>query len=296
MPILIREKYWILETAQTAYAFGVTPRGRLVHSYWGARLPFPEDYPIPHDTDGWASFNGPGHALPEEYPAYAGPNYGEPCLKATFADGVRDTVLQFVDTEITTGELPEVRVTLRDVAYPLAVVLCYRVHAQHDLIERWVELTNTGTTPVTLERVWSALWRLPWGEEYRLSHVFGRWFEEWQLRREVLQPGVKVKESRRITTSHNASPWFAIDRGNADEDQGAVWFGVLAWGGNWKLAAEVTESGATRLGIGLNDWDFAWRLMPGETFTTPASLAGYTANGFGAASRTLHDYAREHLP
>ncbi|MCB0051535.1 MAG: alpha-galactosidase, partial [Caldilinea sp.] len=48
--------------------------------------------------------------------------------------------------------------------------------------------------------------------------------------------------------------------------------------------------------IGLNDWDFAWRLNPGETFTTPASIAGYTADGFGAASRTLHDYARTRLP
>src|SRR5690606_13531957 len=154
----------------------------------------------------------------------------------------------------------------------------------------------TGDAPITLERVWSAMWHLPWGGQYRLSHLFGRWMEEWQLRRELLQPGVKVKESRRITTSHSANPWFAIDRGGADEMQGEVWFGVLAWSGNWKLAAEVTEYGATRLGIGVNDWDFAWRLNAGETFTTPPSLAGYTAGGFGAASRTLHDYARAQLP
>ena len=76
--------------------------------------------------------------------------------------------------------------------------------------------------------------------------MFGRWFEEWQIRRELLQPGVKVKESRRITTSHTANPWFAVDRGAADEVQGEVWFGVLAWSGNWKMAAEVTEYGARR--------------------------------------------------
>ncbi len=295
MPILDRRNYWVLETDHTAYAFGINARGLLVHAYWGARLPFADDYPLPPDAGDYASWSGPSHLLPEEYPGHGGVKYTEPCLKTTFADGVRDTVLQFAGAEIVDGA-NELHVTLRDVHYPLTVMIGYRVHATHDLIERWAEIRNEGDASVTLERVWSALWHLPWGGQYRLSHLFGRWMEEWQIRRELLQPGVKVKESRRITTSHSANPWFAIDRGSADETQGETWFGVLVWSGNWKLAAEVTEYGATRLGIGVNDWDFAWRLNAGETFTTPASLAGYTTGGFGAASRTLHDYARSRLP
>ena len=185
---------------------------------------------------------------------------------------------------------------LRDKCYPLQLVLCYRLHEQYDLVERWVEIKNEGDPPINLERVFSALWHLPWGGRYRLSSVHGRWSEEWQLHRELLQTGVKMCESRRLTTSHQANPWFAADRGNADERQGEVWFGVLAWSGNWKLLAEVTDSNLTRLAIGVNDWDFTWRLNPDETFTTPSSLAGYTTGGFGAASRTLHDYARSILP
>ncbi len=296
MPVLVRDNQWILETADTAYVVGVNRSGLLVHAYWGDRLPYPDDYPAPADARDWASFSGAAHFLAAEYPAYAGTNFTEPCLKLSYADGVRDTVLQFAGAAIVDGAAPELRVTLRDVDYPLSVVVCYRVHESHNLVERWAEIVNEGETPVTLERVWSALWHLPWGGEYRLSHMFGRWFEEWQIRRELLQPGVKVKESRRITTSHTANPWFAVDRGSADEVQGEVWFGVLAWSGNWKMAAEVTDYGATRVGIGLNDWDFAWRLNPGETFTTPTSIAGYTGGGFGAASRTLHDYARDRLP
>src|SRR5262249_40526612 len=73
------------------------------------------------------------------------------------------------------------------------------------------------------------------------------------------------------------------------------WFGVLAWSGNWKISAEVTDFASTRVSIGLNDWDFAWRLGPGETFTTPSSYAGYTSGGFGAASRWLHDCTRDTL-
>ena len=86
-----------------------------------------------------------------------------------------------------------------------------------------------------------------------------------------------------------------MDRGAADEDTGEVWFGTLAWSGNWKIAAEVTDFISTRINIGLNDWDFAWRLGAGETFATPSSYAGYTNAGFGGASRRLHDLVRDTL-
>jgi alpha-galactosidase len=84
MPVILRENYWILETAHAAYAFGLTPRGLLAHAYWGARLPFADDYPAVADGANWASFTHGDHLTPEEYPAYAGAKYIEPCLKATF--------------------------------------------------------------------------------------------------------------------------------------------------------------------------------------------------------------------
>ena len=57
------------------------------------------------ESIGWASFNGPAQVLPEEYPAYGGLCYHEPCLKMTFADGVRDVVLQFVSEKSDKNEI-----------------------------------------------------------------------------------------------------------------------------------------------------------------------------------------------
>lgn len=295
MPIYTDEHGWVLETRATGYALGVNGAGLLAHRYWGPRLGGPGDYPPAPDSPGWASFNGPAELTPEEYPGYEGMKYVEPCLMATFADGVRGTVLRLESAEVLDGPDPELRIHLRDAAYPLRVTLHYRVHAEHDLIARWATAANAGDAPITIERIWSAQWHLPPGDTYRLSHLTGRWFEEFQLRRDMLTEGVKALESRRITSSHHHSPWFALDRGAADEDSGAVWFGALAWSGNWKLAAEVTNFGATRVGIGLNDWDFAWRLGPGEQFATPESVAGFSAEGFGGASRRLHDYVRDRV-
>ncbi|HEV2656376.1 MAG TPA: alpha-galactosidase, partial [Ktedonobacteraceae bacterium] len=293
MPIYATELGWILETRQTGYALGLNSAGRLVHRYWGVRLPYAPDYPAAADPGPWASFNAPTQRALEEYPAYAGASYVDPCLKATFADGVRDVVLRLDAVEQGDTSQTELQIRLCDSYYPFFVTLHYRVHADYDLIERWVTITNAGAAPVTLERALSAQWHLPRGEDYRLTHVNGRWLDEMHLRREPLVPGIKVLESRRLTTSHHHNPWFTIDRGSADEDVGEVWFGVLAWSGNWRLSTEVTEFASTRVNIGINDWDFAWRLDAQQSFTTPSSYAGYTTEGFGAASRRLHDFTRD---
>ena len=297
MPIQTIPTGWILETNAAGYALGVDASGLLVHTYWGARLPYLKDYPTPPPPAQWASFNGIGQLAREEYPAYAGTKYSEPCFKASFANGVRDAVWVFEQAEVLPAIQPELVLHLRDADYPLQLALHYRLHEPYDLIERWVEISNPGSERITLERVFSALWHLPPGEAYTLTHLTGKWLDEFHILREELQPGVKVLESRRITTSHHHNPWFMLERANAPagETLGEAWFGVLAWSGNWKMAAEVTNFGSTRVGLGLNDWDFAWQLNPGETFTSPSSLGGFTQAGRGGASRRLHDYIREQV-
>jgi len=318
VPIHATSNGWILETDSTGYAFAVDDDGYVRHRYWGARLPAAEDYPsLPGRT--WNSF---ADALTrEEYPGYGGFKFSDPCLKLAFADGVRDVVLRFERAVQATdnpahapaGQVPAARgatvppyspgyqapegldVYLHDAHYPLVVVLHYRLHPAYDLIERSVTLRNDGDTPTTLERAWSAQWPVPKGDQYRLTHLAGRWADENHLVREPLTRGIKRYESRRINTSHQHEPWFALDRGTADEDQGKVWFGALAWSGNWAMAAEVNDSGFTHVSAGLNDWDFAWRLDPGASFTTPPCFGGYSASGFGAASRHLHDFVRDAL-
>ena len=104
MPIHVREKSWILETQHTAYTLGVHTTGLLAHRYWGAKLPYPDDYPGDLIEDKLivgsyvlpeVPFNGLGNLVPQEYPTGAGAEYIEPCLKVLFADGVRDVRLGF---------------------------------------------------------------------------------------------------------------------------------------------------------------------------------------------------------
>ena len=286
--------YWILETARSGYALGLSPEGALVHAYWGPKLPFPQDYPRPQATPEWSSFEVPAQLLREEYPAQGGAKYTESCLSATFADGTRDLDLRYRQARQDPAGL---EIVLHDAVYGLEVTLHYRTHPETDLIERWVSLHNTGAETVQLTRAWSAQWHVPPGQPYRLTHLSGRWYDEFRIQQQTLSPGVQLLESRRLTTSHAHAPWFCLDAGSSSEDSGEVWFGALAWSGNWKLAAEVTQTDQTRLSLGLNDWDSWWALAAGETFVTPRCVGGYVPCGFGAASRALHAHVRgEVLP
>lgn len=296
MPILFDEKRrrWALQGENATYGMELDEKDRLRHVYFGGRLPRTEDFP--DASSYYFPFEHPdGPGLRFEYPAWGSLYYREPCLKATFADGVRDTRLVYREHRIEEGEVPELVVVLQDPHYPLSVSLHYRLFEEQDLVERYAIVTNEGTERITLEEVLSAVWHVPRGSDYRLTHLAGQFAGETHVYQEGVSPGKKVFESRRGITSHHANPFFALDRGNASEDAGEVWFGALGWSGNWKITADHDAHGYLQVSGGINDFDFSWNLEGGEEFTTPSFVGGFTREGFGGASRNLHRYALDHL-
>ncbi|MCC6394614.1 MAG: alpha-galactosidase [Bryobacterales bacterium] len=86
-----------------------------------------------------------------------------------------------------------------------------------------------------------------------------------------------------------------LDTGRATESNGRVWFGALAWSGNWRLTVEQSTHGQVRVTGGYNPFDFAWPLKPGESLESPSFYAGFTTRGFGEASRLLHRFTRDEI-
>ena len=282
-------KLFVLETARTSYVLGVNEQNEVQLAYWGARLSRDADLE-PARAAYWWSFESTAGLAPIEYPGWGGLRFAEPCLKATFADGVRDLVLKYVSHEVQADRLV---LHLKDVGYDLQVDLSYRVFPKQDVIAKQATIRNGTKGAVVLEDAAAGAWHLPYrlpnDRRWRLTHLAGRWANETQLVREPIEPGKKVIESRRGNTSHQANPFFAIDEGGtADEEHGRVWFGALAWSGNWKITVERTPEGLVRVVGGWNDFDFGYRLAPGADVTTPLFYGGFTKDGFGEASRLLH--------
>jgi alpha-galactosidase len=278
-------KIWILETDHTSYVFGINEQNALQSLYWGKKITRDQDFAPAHTGEAYA-FESPEGMTNEEYPGWGGMRYTEPCLKVTLADGVRDLVLKYVSHQVK-GDTLEVRT--KDINYDLFVTLTYRVFPRYDIIRKSTLIENQTKQAVVVESAQSGVWYVPPGVGYRLTYLPGRWAAENQVTQEVIHQGKKVLESRRMVTSHQTNPYFAIDyKGEANEESGRVWFGALGWSGNWKIVVEQTPNQQVRVVGGYNDFDFAYPLKPGQRLSTPDFYGGYTEQGFGEASRHLH--------
>jgi alpha-galactosidase len=285
-------KIWLLNTRDSSYALGIGANGAVRHLYWGAplwRIAEPNPPPMRRDL---SSFDPRQMLENEEYPGWGGPRYYEPALKIVAPSGNRDLVLAYVSHRIGDNTLD---ITLKDIRDDIEAVLHYRVYPENGIIGRSATIANRTSTPLTVESAQSATWYMPPGEGYELSYLTGRWAAETQLNREPIHTGMKVLESRKGHTSHNINPWFAIDAGDASEESGGVWFGGLAWSGNWRITVEQTAYRQVRVTGGFNTFDFGYRLKPGESLETPEFFAGYSGSGFGGASRLLHRFEREKI-
>jgi len=291
-------KYWQehrifeLRMKRSSYLFGINEGGTIQHIHWGSQVEAVECVQS-LTRKGHSSFDAVIDRETEEYGGWGGAHYAEPGLKVTFGDGVRDLKLNYIGFDLPSDQ--ELIIRLVDEHYALRVEVHYKIIPEYDLIERYVTVCNEETQSIEIGQIMSAIWSVQALPEYRMTHVTGRWAGEFQLRSTVLSEGKKTLESRRGFTGPHSNPWFAVDNGRADEISGKVWYGALAWSGNWKIVAEKTTFGHVRIVGGINDFDSAFTLESGESFTTPVFVGGYTTEGFGGMSRSLHRYQSDYV-
>jgi alpha-galactosidase len=290
-------KLWIIQAGGFTYAMGVDERNWLQSLYWGPHIDRTQDIPAAHSLPQRAAFDLSTTTTPQEYAAWGAGLYTEPDLKATFASGNRDLVLEYVDQRQThDANSQTLEITMRDIKLPLVVHLFYRVYTGQSVLERWSTIDNQTKEDVVLEDAASATWSLPNIENrnYRAHWLTGRWAGEWQLQSASLDVGSQIIESRRGSTGSQANPWFALEDPDAgDEEHGPVYFGELGWSGSWRITMEQSSLHQVRITGGYNPFDFGYRLAPGESLTTPPFYGGFTGGGMGEASRILHRFQQD---
>ncbi|WP_420630636.1 alpha-galactosidase [Candidatus Leptofilum sp.] len=308
------------------YAIQVDAKGRLLHLAWGPRpvdadgVLFGKLRPAPSNH---ASFEF--QARRDEIITFGDTTNHEVTLKASFATlpdplptgdaphlPIRDVRLRYVSYEIVTDAQPgfaqthglptvnsqpreTLRIKLADPVQPLTATLCYRLTPAQDIIERWLELENTGDEPIEIEQLFFATLHLPNGTA-ELTSVSGAWAQEFQTQREQLPIGRRVIEHRSVQTGHAANPFFLLNRpGQAWEEHGTVYFGALAYSGRWQLGFEQLPSTDVRVHGGYHPADFGLTLAAGAQHKTPTFVCGVCAEGWGGASRRLHAFTRERI-
>lgn len=284
---VIMDQLFVLQTKNTSYAFFLDGDGILVHLYWGKKIARAEDF----DTNtiiGEQGYHPSIDRKMEECSSFGMMRYKEGSLKTAFEDGVRDFRYRMIEYKIQENELI---ITLEDCHYGLQIILHYLVHEKEDIIEKWREAKNTGTEKITLERIYSAEFPI-YGTGYKSINCNGSWADEFKAYTDNLNAGKKVYESLRGSSAHVACPFFIVHK-DATETNGDVFFGALAYSGNFKIVLEATPYGYLNTLIGISDTDFEWVLCRGESFETPHVYAGYSDSGFGTMSNRLSKFSRK---
>jgi alpha-galactosidase len=283
---------WLLSMRTSVVLLRLGTDDALLQPYWGPHglTTHPSDYLL-HRQGSRPSQRTFLDGQPVAYPVYGDPLFKEVCLVVARSGGFRESHLSFTEDRVTDIDgFPALDLVFDDPLTGLRVSHRFQVYADHDLVARSVTLANRGSEVLTLERALSAALPLPPGDYDSLT-LHGQWGREFEVYRRPLSPGKAVMESRRGFTSHEAHPWFAVrPRDEHAEHSGPVWFGSLAWSGNWLCSLEVERNDALHIVAGLQPFDFAWRLEPGTSFATPELVFGYSDEGLGGASRQLHAF------
>ncbi|MFT7840310.1 alpha-galactosidase [Saccharothrix sp. BKS2] len=280
---------WLLRTAHSAMLLSVADGRALLLDHWGGDGGgLGGDSYLPH-----VPWNRPSQAhfldgVPLAHTAYGDPAYKEPGLVVAREDGSAVSRLTWRDDRVEDDVLV---LAFEDAATGLVVEHRFAVRAEHGIVVRDARVVNRGTRPLRVERLASAVLGLP-PARYESWTLHGRWGDEYRLTRRGLPPGKVVLESRRGFTSHEANPWFALARVG---EEGPVWFGALAWSGNWSIVLETERNDALHVVAGPHPFDSTWHLDPGEDFRTPPLVCGYTDEGLDGAARLLHRHQRDHV-
>ena len=282
---------WDITTRHSVYQLRIDDKGNIYPVFWGNRA----QAGIGTDQNRKRA-NGPFRL--DEVPVRGTYADKMPVLEVVYADRTRDCELMLVSSEVVTVEGREaLKIVQRDRHYPLEVVSYLRVLPEYDLIEKWIEVSNTarkGKAGIRIENLLSGSVLLP-ADRYFLTHHSGQWFREYQLRKTELTSGIKTLSSRDFFSFEN-TPWFAVTRTPGDDAHGTdVWFGQVHYSGNWRIDFETTHSNHLQIVGGINFWDTELALTPGRTFRTPKFSVGYTPDGTEEAARLCRAYARSEI-
>lgn len=240
-----------------------------------------------------SSFDKDIRAEREEYPLWNGHGFHLPCLQASGEPG-RALFCAYEGYEGQENEDGDrLDILLRDPNMGLHVRLRYQLYRDSGVLARSAVLT--ADKALCLNRVMSASVSLPPMQESRARWLTGKWAGEFQVTEGPVNTGILTLQSKRGITGPHFNPSIALAEPSADETRGSVWFGALAYSGNWSIQVEKSIFGNTHVVAGIHDFDFEMPLKPGQTFETPAFYTGFTKEGFGGMSRVMHAFVRRHI-
>lgn len=311
MSIIYTDGMFNLKTKNTSYIMALrndTP----VHVYYGARV---------DDTDGINNVvrarldacdarDYVAAGFPLEYSVYGGADKMDCAFFAQFEDGTSYFRPLYKNHKIyagkpglpglpatyteNDGEADTLEITLRDDDKNLELVLRYSVFEDTDIITRNVDVVNRSESTVSLNSAMSMSVDFD-DKDFDFVHLYGGWGRERHIQKQPLMNAAYHIGSKCGASSHLHNPFVALARKNTAENMGEVYGFSFVYSGNFYAGTDVNFYNRTRFLMGINPYDFCWKLKPGNTFVTPEVVMTYSDKGYGKMSRNFHKLYRTRL-
>lgn len=273
-----------IETERTSLIYQVADNGRLYQKYLGKKLHHDSDIQyLPQGT--------------EAYLTHGMEDYFEPAIHIHHNDYNSSLLLKYVDhsSNNTGNGINETVITLKDDKYPVTVKLHYVAYDKENIIRTFTEISHEEKKPVILSKYASSMLHLN-SSKYFLTEFSGDWAHEANVTERELAFGKKVIDTKLGARANMfVSPFFQLALDNpSQENAGEVLVGTIGWTGNFRFTFEVDNKNELRIISGINPYDSEYSLPAKEVFRTPDFYFTYSTQGKGEASRSFHDWARNH--
>ena len=310
---------FILDTRDTSYRMQISRYGNLLHLYYGRRIcDVSLDYLLRFQDRGFSP--NPNEAgndrtfsldfLPQEFSTDGKGDYRSPSIEVENGDG------SFIFSGKVTGHriyrgkyrlegMPSLRaaegdtvdsleIRLEDAESGAAVILCYSVFEEKNIIARTARFENAGSDTLKLRRLMSVTvdYRTA---DYDFICFSGRHTMEREFCRMPAERGVHAVGSSRGASSHQFNPFGIVCEKRADEDGGECYGYSLIYSGNFLLETERDQFDQLRVNLGINPKNFTFVIEPGETFQAPEAVLAFSPDGFTGLSHLYHRIFRDNL-
>ncbi len=280
-----------IDGAAITLVFGLHRDGWPSLIYIGARLPDDEDL---HALQ--IATAPRRHGSQPDVPALAAiwPQSGRGCLgmpAMTLRRGDRSLPFDLVVTQ-EASDASRLSLQMDDASAGVRVSIEWAIGGG-DVTSAHTTLTNTGNTPLAVDRIASIVLPMPaWAGHATRFH--GRWAGEMHEDAGPIPCGQTGGASRGGRPGFGGANWIIAHDASFGVDHGRGIALHLAWSGDHETLIERDADGASmQIGVRLDAGEIT--LAPGESFTTPDAVLAFTGSGRNGTRRAFHTHLRSEI-
>lgn len=307
-----------LHNDQISYLLAVEDGKTLAHMYFGKAIKeYHGQLRYPRVDRGFSG-NLPGSldrtfsrdSLPKEYSTAGEMDYHTPAAVVRQKDGSNALFLTYDGYKIVDGKpdlkgLPHSFVENKDEAETLIITLVdekskvkfelsYTIYRDRPVITRSVRVVNDGADTVNIEKV--ASMQIDFVDRnFESITLPGAHAHERRVERNKINQGIHVYSSHRGTSSHQMNPFMALVDPDTTEFAGDAYGFAFVYSGNHKFEVEKDQFAQTHVNIGIDDFNFNWKLEPKADFQTPEVLMVYSSQGLNKMSQAFHGLIHDRI-